>query len=143
MSSHRTHPATPFESGGRRLSRTECQDWLTSHREGRLGYSSGCGPRSVVVSYAVADEQIMLRLPEYNDIVNYAPGAEITLDVDEEQTETRPGHETVSVSGTAERANSDDDLGGVEFPESWPDGVGTTVVRLPLTAVEGFERGDR
>ena len=66
----------------RRLSPHECKAWLCSHHEGRLGYQSGRGHRSVVVSYAVAGDQILVRLPDYNDIVHYAPGAEVSLDVD-------------------------------------------------------------
>ncbi len=127
----------------RRLSNRECRDWLTSHGEGRLAYASGRGPRSVVVSYSIDDEHVMLRLPDYNDIVHYAPGAEVTLEV-EDQTDTVPGHETVSISGTAVLAGEDEPrFRQVDFAESWPDGVATSVVCLPLTAVEGFELADR
>ncbi len=143
MSSRSSVAPTTSTASVRRLSRTECRDWLTRHREGRLGYRSGRGPRSVVVSYAVAGEQIVVRLPDYNDIAHYAPGAEITLDVDSEPDERRSGPETVNVSGLAEQADPDEDLGEVDFAESWPDGVGTTVLLLPLTAVQGFECTDR
>lgn len=122
----------------RRLSRRECQDWLTSHGEGRLGYASGRGPRSVVVSYSMAGEQIVVRLPDYNEVVQYAPGSEVTFEV-EGQTDTVPAHETVSVSGTAELADPDQGFGDIDFAESWPDGVATSLVYLPLTAIEGFE----
>lgn len=137
MSTSTRSPAThPHHT--RRLSRRECQDWLTSHGEGRLGYTSGRGPRSVVVSYSMADEQIVVRLPAYNEVVQYAPGSEVTFEV-EGQTDTVPAHETVSVWGTAELADPDQAFGDVDFAESWPDGVATTLVYLPLTAVEGFE----
>ena len=122
----------------RRLSRRECHDWLTSHGEGRLGYTSGRGPRSVVVSYSMADEQIVVRLPDYNEVVQYAPGSAVTFEV-EGQTDTVPAHETVSVSGTAELAGPGQAFLDVAFAESWPDGVATSLVCLPLTAVEGFE----
>lgn len=130
---HGTHPHHT-----RRLSRRECEDWLTSHGEGRLAYTSGRGPRSVVVSYSMAGEQIVVRLPDYNDIVQYAPGSEVTFEV-EGQTETVPARETVSVSGTAELADPDQAFAGVDFAESWPEGVATSLVYLPLTAIEGFE----
>lgn len=126
----------------RRLTRTECNEWLTNHHEGRLRYTSGRGPRSVVVSYSMAQEHIVVRLPDYNDIVHYAPGAEVTLDVDDDQRDTVIGSETVSVSGKAALADGLPDLHGVEFSESWPEGVGTAVVCLPLTDVRGFERTD-
>jgi hypothetical protein len=82
----------------RRLSPHECKAWVCSHHEGRLGYQSGRGHRSVVVFYAVAGNQILVRLPDYNDIVRYAPGAEISLAVD---GGTPAAHrETVTVTGT-------------------------------------------
>lgn len=132
-----THPRSTHPHHTRRLTRRECQDWLTSHGEGRLGYTSGRGPRSVVVSYAMAGEQIVVRLPHYNEVVQYAPGSEVTFEV-EGQTDTVPALETVSVWGTAALAEPDQTF-DVDFAESWPDGVSTSLVYLPLTAVEGFE----
>ena len=41
----------------RDMSYGECRIWLDHHSEGRLGYIGGRGPRSVVVSYAVTDDQ--------------------------------------------------------------------------------------
>src|SRR4030095_14342854 len=88
----------------RKLTAHECKAWLCSHHEGRLGYQIGQGPRSVVGSDAVAGDQILVRLPDYNDIVHYAPGCEVSLDVD---GGTPAAHrETVSVTGTAELAEN-------------------------------------
>jgi len=126
----------------RRLSPSECRRWLDNHQEGRLAYGSGRGPRSVVVSYTVAEEQIVVRLPDYHEIVHYAPGAVVTFEV-EDLTGTVPGLETVSVSGTAALVCGDERLTDVSFVESWPAGVSTSVVRLPMTAVEGYGRADR
>ena len=64
---HRPDAPRPLTTG-------ECRRWLQEHHEGRLGYLSGRGPRSVVVSYAVADDEILMRVPDYNDIAQYAPG---------------------------------------------------------------------
>lgn len=143
MSSPRILPPHRSHQPARRLSPDECTDWLSSHREGRMGYSSGRGPRSVVVSYAMAGNQIIVRVPDYNDIAHYAPGAPVTFDVEDDQAEPAPRPETVSVFGTAELVDQPDELGRVDFAESWPDGVSTAVVSLPITAVEGFERTAR
>jgi nitroimidazol reductase NimA-like FMN-containing flavoprotein (pyridoxamine 5'-phosphate oxidase superfamily) len=123
----------------RRLSPRECQDWLTSHGEGRLGYPTGRGPRSVVVRYAMADGNIVFRLPDYNDIVHYAPGEHVTLEVDGPKA-PRGDFETVIVRGRAERAREQQEhVEEAAFDEQWPSGVSTTVIRLPMTDVEGFE----
>jgi nitroimidazol reductase NimA-like FMN-containing flavoprotein (pyridoxamine 5'-phosphate oxidase superfamily) len=123
----------------RRLSVGECRDWLRNHREGRLGYHTGRGPRSVVVSYAVAEDQIMMQLPDYNDIVHYAPGERVTLEVEG----GRPvvgDFGTVTVTGQAQLAADDSrPASQTHFDEQWPSGVSTSVICLPLTEVEGYE----
>jgi hypothetical protein len=97
----------------RRLSPHECKAWLCSHHEGRLGYQSGRGHRSVVVLYTIAEDQILMRLPDYNDIVHYAPGCEVRLDVD---GGTPAAHrETVIVTGTAELAEGGSIRRGLAF----------------------------
>jgi nitroimidazol reductase NimA-like FMN-containing flavoprotein (pyridoxamine 5'-phosphate oxidase superfamily) len=121
------------------MSSGECRDWLSSHREGRLAYQTGRGPRSVVVAYAITDEHIMFRLPDYNDIVHYAPGERVTLAVEGVRS-TVGDFETVTVTGQAELAGQRSAaLTEPRFEETWPSGVSTSVICLPMTEVEGFE----
>jgi nitroimidazol reductase NimA-like FMN-containing flavoprotein (pyridoxamine 5'-phosphate oxidase superfamily) len=130
----RTHrPIRPLSAG-------ECRDWLTSHREGRLAYPTGRGPRSVVVSYAVTERHIMFRLPDYNDIVHYAPGERVTLEVEGVHAPVQ-AFESVSVTGEAQLAPGDDPtmLQEAHFEEQWPAGVCTSVICLPITEMVGFE----
>ena len=116
------------------------RSWLIENHEGRLGYQTGRGQRSVVVLFAVSDDQILLRLPDYNDIVHYAPGERVTLEVDGPQTS--PDHPvTVCVTGTAQLLDADqlpipsEDL----FEESWPPGIATYVIGLPMEFVRLVE----
>jgi hypothetical protein len=110
--------------------------WLRDHREGRLGYETGRGPRAVVVLYAVAHGEILMRLPDYNDIVHYAPGEQVTLEVPGPVT---PAGDlaTVTVTGTAHLVGSEQI--GIEcdavFTEPWPAGVSTTIIGLPMEDV--------
>jgi hypothetical protein len=95
-----------------------------------------------VVSYAIAEDQILMRLPDYNDIVHYAPGCEVRLDVD---GGTPAAHrETVIVTGTAELAEDAQRplIDKAAFEEDWPSDVRTSVICLPVSAVEGFELRD-
>ena len=130
----------------RRLSASECCTWLRQHHEGRLCYLSGRGPRSVVVSYVAAGDHILLQIPEYNEIAQYAPGAEVTLAVDrkgEPTSSIQPGvPEMVSVTGTAALTTGANRraTAAVRFEESWPAGIRISLLRLPLTRVRGFER---
>ena len=77
---------------------TECHAWLSSHDVGRLSYLSGRGPRSVVVLYELADDEIVMRLPDYHDAAHYAPGAEVRLDV---EGVGNAGRNAVRVAGRA------------------------------------------
>ena len=123
------HEAAPINVGDPRA-------WVLEHREGRLGYQTGRGPRSVVVLYAVAADEILMRLPDYNDIVHYAPGERVTLEVAGAVTPSGDV-ETVTVTGTAhllgsEQVHVDSDK---VFVEPWPEGVRTSIIGLPLEDV--------
>jgi hypothetical protein len=131
-------------AGQRPVTASDCRRWLQQHHEGRLGYLSGRGPRSVVVSYALADDHILMRVPDYNDIAQYAPGSQVTLAVDglvEPASPSRSEVEEVSVTGIAAQADeppSPVDTGRLD--ESWPSGIKTSVVSLPLTQISGVQR---
>lgn len=141
MSPSSTAPPGRHLDEQRRLSAGECRRWLEQHHEGRLGYLSGRGPRSVVVSYTVVGDQILVRVPDYNDIAQYAPGAQVTLAVDGEVEHTSATEE-VSVTGTAGRGDGNDrgTVDTVQFDESWPAAIKTSVVTLRLTHLEGVRR---
>jgi hypothetical protein len=97
----------------------------------------------VVVCYAVTpDDKIVLRVPEYNEIGQYAPGEWVTLDVDEM---TPPGdRQTVRASGRAE-VLTDSSVAALDSPgcERWPTGVSTSIIALPLEEVHGTLQTER
>jgi hypothetical protein len=127
----------------RPLTAVECRSWLDAHTEGRLGYLSGRGARCVVVCYAVApDGKIVIRVPEYNEIGEYAPGEQVTLDVD---GMTPPGdRQTVHVSGRAE-VLTNSSVAALDRPdcERWPTGISTSIVAFPLEEVHGTVQAER
>ena len=141
-------PSSTAIQGRRRddlqLDASECRRWVEQHHEGRLGYLSGRGPRSVVVSYTVVGDQILVQVPDYNDTAQYAPGARVTLAVDGEVEHTSAVEE-VSVTGTAGHQDGNvrapgDPRQTVQFDESWPAAIKTSVVTLPLKDMEGVRR---
>ena len=104
---------------------------LCRQREGRLSYNSGRGRQTVVVGYAVADGHIVMRLPAYNEIPRYAPGSEVTIEVDGDLSCPDAVQVTgIADSGKCHEPSLDRDPGA----EKWPDGVGTSVVCLPYTS---------
>ncbi|HEY5787615.1 MAG TPA: pyridoxamine 5'-phosphate oxidase family protein [Microlunatus sp.] len=121
----------------RRLSSAECRAWLGQRSQGRLGHLTGRGPRSTVVGYAVADDQIVFRLPEYNEICQYAPGRPITLSVSRAAASTHARTEVV-VTGVGLVPEHQENLGeAVDHLEVWPPSVSTHLICLDLTQVEG------
>lgn len=117
------------------LSRGECRSWLDQHHEGRLDYRTGRGPRSLVVRYAVRADTVLVRVPTYNDLLQYAPGESVTLEVDDR---LGPGQfEKVVVTGTASLVDRDPDA----MAEDWPAGLATKVIGVPIQAIDGFVEG--
>jgi hypothetical protein len=101
-----------------------------------LGYQTGRGPRAVVVLYAVAADQILMRLPDYNDIVHYAPGEQVTLEVAGAVTPTGDLG-TVTVTGRAQILGSGqvDIESDAVFVEPWPEGVSTSIIGIRIDDV--------
>jgi nitroimidazol reductase NimA-like FMN-containing flavoprotein (pyridoxamine 5'-phosphate oxidase superfamily) len=127
----------------RGMSYGECRIWLDHHSEGRLGYTGGRGPRSVVVTYAVTDDEILFLVPAYNEITEYVPGKQVTLQVSGESTGPDPRHyDTVNVTGTANllRLAQVQIMRRTNFAELWPPDVATSVIYLPMANLEGGER---
>ena len=111
-----------------------------------FGYLSGRGQRAVVVSYSIAGAMILVRVPDYNDIAQYAPGAAVSLAVEGAAESTSAGGlatSEVMVTGTAAHADEETIRPPADtepFEESWPIGIMTSVVVLPLTNMEGVRR---
>ena len=126
----------------RGMSYGECRIWLADHSEGQLGYIGGRGPRSVVVNYAVTDDQILFLIPAYNEVTQYVPGKQVTFQVSGESSGPAPRHyDTVRVTGTANlpRLEQAPIVRRTNFVELWPPDVTTSVICLPMAAVEGIE----
>ena len=127
----------------RGMSYGECRTWLDQHSEGELGYIGGRGARSVVVSYAVTDDQILFLVPAYNEITQYVPGQQVTFQVAGESSGPAPRYyDTVNVTGTANPPRLAQALivRRTNFLELWPPDVTTSVICLPMAELEGSER---
>lgn len=136
----RTAPApldSPGHRGGRRLDVAECRAWIVGHDEARLGFDTGRGHRSVVVAYTVGADEILLLLPEYHPATGYLVDAQVTLEV--EGAPVQGAWKTVRASGLAYLGRPSDTA---VHPRgaSWPPGVATHTVHVPLARVEGVLR---
>jgi hypothetical protein len=92
----------------------------------------------VVVNYAVHDDEIVLRVPEFNEICQYAPGCEVCLVIDEmlgadgEWVEVTASGVASVVDHCEHTSTERDDL-----DEVWPSGVTTSTLRVPIAELHG------
>jgi hypothetical protein len=114
---------------------------LREGHEGRLGYLSGRGARSVVVRFALTADGIRIRLAEYHEAVGYADGRQVSLRVEEMPGAGR-SPSTVEVRGRAHLApyptretEQASDL------ERWPADVATHEMVIPLTELTVLSAG--
>lgn len=119
-----------------RHDRGRIDQWLATQHEARLGYSSGGGPRRLVVRYAVSAGRLVFRLPEYSSALGYASNQEVTMQVPVRD----PGQAGVShlvVRGIAAVIDEDSGAGAeLGLDERWPETLVTRVLALPATQVE-------
>jgi hypothetical protein len=116
----------------RSLSAGECRSWLDGHTEGRIDYCTGRGPRSLVVRYVLEDDAVLVRVPTYNDLLQYAPGESVTLEVEERCAPDT--FEIVTVTGTAALVDPAVDA----LAEDWPPELPTDVISVPIQRIDGF-----
>jgi hypothetical protein len=133
---------TSASARSRALTADECRSWLNTHGEGRLGYLSGRGERNVVVAYAVNHgDEIVLRVPAYNEITQYVPGRQVTLEVTGLPEDGMV--ERVLVTGHASVRPDIPVAVLSQLPnEHWPDELTNVVVSVPLEKVDGQVVGD-
>jgi hypothetical protein len=129
----RHRPGLPASS--RHRASTEDRRRLSSHREGYLHYQTGRGPRCLAVTYAVAGDYVLLRLPEYNDLGHYAPGRPVVLEVPDPDQDLQ-----VEVVAQAAGSQHSALIEQTRFPEPVPDGVETRVICLPLDGLGPMPR---
>ena len=132
-------PSQPEIADARRrpLTEFECRSWIGGRHEGRLGHQTGRGTRAVVVNFAVTDGQLMFRLPEYNEICQYAQGRQITMSVGAVSTNEDTSTEVV-VTGIGYLAEDQTRVADhSDLAEAWPTGVSTHLLSLDLADVHG------
>jgi hypothetical protein len=86
----------------------------------------------LVVRYTVCAETVLVRVPTYNDLLQYAPGQPIALEVDERCGAREFEH--VVVSGTASLVDQDPGA----LVEDWPTDLPTRLIGLPIKSLHGF-----
>jgi hypothetical protein len=130
-------PLSRIAGSRRTLSRAECCSRLRYHHEGRIGYQTGRGWRSVVVTFRTHADEVLIRLPDYHDAVHYAPGQDVTFEVCEPGAETDRLDE-IKICGQAALAGDDPEPEAEPFEEPpWP-GTTMRVIRVPTQDISGF-----
>lgn len=132
-------PSRPPRRPSRRLlSRDECEAWIAGHHEARLGFWTGRGRRFVVIGYAVTAHEVLLLMPECHPATGYVVGSAVTLEVD--GALTGGGWESVRAVGVASSEDQQEAGSWHPYGASWPPGIATHAVHVPLAELEGFVR---
>lgn len=129
-------------SEGRRsqeLTTDECWARLHRHREGRLGYLSGRGPRHVVVPYAVWQGMLVVRVPAYNEAVQYVGDRQITFDVSE-RVSGGAADERVEIVGRGRLDEAEGVVLDALPDEHWPADLPSRLLWLEADRVAGQVR---
>jgi hypothetical protein len=121
-----------------RLSGVRCREWIAQHEEARLGFETGHGPRSVVIGYAVCGDEVVLLLPEYHPATGYLVDAPVTLEV--EGASASGAWVAVRASGVAHPGAATERDVVHPYGATWPEGVATHTVHVPLAHLEGLVR---
>jgi len=141
------------DTGGRReeslvtvCSADRCRRYLRASAEGRLSYSTGRGPVTLVVPYIVGGlGSLLIPVAPFNEARQYVPGQEVTLEVTGSSPEFLQW--VVRVTGTAGQKvllAGDDTAsrmhGGTADPPPVPtlDHGELAVLVLPMSHVRGF-----
>jgi hypothetical protein len=116
------------------MSVAERRRWLRQHDEGRLRYRTGRGPRALAMTYVVAGDYIVVKVPEYSPVAGYASGQQIEFGVPHDNGE-------ICVRGRAQIIGSryPHRQHQLHFPGDWPAGVRHRVLRLPLSDLTYIE----
>ena len=126
----------------RPLDPSVCREILAHEQEGRLAYSTGRGRRAVPVHFNLGGDFIVFHAAAYNEIAQYVPGEEVSLELTHAPRPGREGWE-IRVVGVAEPLDADPDDVTDETPEVWPQGVSWFSLRLPVTDISGSELSAR
>ena len=126
----------------RPLDPTTCREILARQREGRLAYRTGRGRRAVPVHFNLGGDFIVFHAAAYNEIAQYVPGEEVSLELTHAPRHGREGWE-IRVVGVAEPLDADPDDLTDAAPEVWPQGVSWFSLRIPVTDISGSELSAR
>jgi hypothetical protein len=111
---------------------------------GRLVFTTGHGPRSVIVECLRGDDGFTIHLPEFNEAANYLADTAVTL------TSARPesAHPPEAITGRSRLlADRDVDVSTAEALERWSDDTPAHYFYItptrPWTRTPGQRRNDR
>lgn len=142
MTSTSTPPSwwEPAYRGGRleELETEECRRLLVSVNVGRLGFTVDDEQRVVPMNYVLADDHVVFRTSQDNEVARNVPGRAVAFEVDNFDSFLQGGW-SVLVSGSAEELPRESlramDVG--ETPEPWASGVRSLYLRIPLAHISG------
>lgn len=89
----------------------------------------------MVLSYAVVGDELVVRVPAYNEATQYADGAAVTFDVAVRDAED--DEERIEVVGRGRLAGPEDEVRGALPDEHWPADLSRRLIWVQVDSVHG------
>ena len=127
-----------------KLSRSECNSLMRGRRVGRLAYCDSLGPVAVPVNFALAGDDIVIRMEPTNTAIQM--GQSLVAFETDQVDETSGEGWSVVVRGPVEELDADSVLPllrelGDGPPQPWADGVHNVWLRITSKVVTGRRLG--
>lgn len=125
------------------MSPDECSALLGRDTVGRVAFVTPTGPRLVPVTYISDASSVTFRTNAYSELATYAPGSEVTFEIDHLDRGHRRGWSVV-VHGTCERVEDEAERRRALDPgelQPWAGGVRPVVLRVEWREISGRKVG--
>jgi nitroimidazol reductase NimA-like FMN-containing flavoprotein (pyridoxamine 5'-phosphate oxidase superfamily) len=126
------------------LTPAECIDLLAGEVVGRVAICTPAGPRVMPVNYALHGQAVVFRTAPYSELGVHGVGAELALEVDRLDHETKQGW-SVLVLGRGEALRDLDEIAEIRRvwdPQPWAGGMRNLYLQIPWREVSGRRVGD-
>ena len=128
----------PSSSHLRELSRSACEQLLSQHVVGRVGFCSAGGPVILPVNYRLYNEQVVLRTSPYGLISELRRRTPVAFEVDDIDERAETGWDVLG-RGFAEAVTGDHPLNQLwrTVPAPWAAGTRSLFIAITLTSLSG------
>jgi uncharacterized protein len=119
------------------LSRSRCDELLTTTTVGRIGFAGDDGIEILPVNFVYTGSHILIRTSPYGPLAQLAGGVDgVAFEIDY-RDKLQPAGWSVLVKGRVDPVDPDSDIATGELPRPWAPGTRTLLLQLTPRSVTG------